>query len=336
MAERPALALAMAPALTEGVFREEHWKRLREACELADPEPLARFDEPRADALLGRAEILLTGWGCPPLGAAVLERAPRLRAVVHAAGTLKNHVGEACWERSLRVSSAAAANAVPVAEYTLAAILFANKRVFELQRRYRELRAFRLWSREAPGLGNYRKTVGIVGASHIGRRVLELLRPFELRVLLADPYVSAEEAAALGAEHAELDALVAESHVVSLHAPALPETRSLMDARRLARMRDGATLVNTARGVLVDHAALEAELVSGRIAAVLDTTEPEVLPEDSPLYDLPNVFLTPHIAGAQGSETQRMGELAVSEVERLAAGRPLAHEVRRADLERIA
>src|SRR5690606_18954688 len=207
----------------------------------------------------------------------VLAAAPRLRAIVHAAGTVKLHVTDACWERGLLVSSAAAANAVPVAEYTLAAILFANKRVFRLQRRYRELRAFRLWTKEAPGLGNYRKTIGLVGASQVGRRVCALLQPFDFTVLLHDPYVSPAEAAALGARWCELDELLAASDVVSLHAPALPETRHQLDRRQLARMRDAAVLIKTARGSQVDGDERTAELVSRRTDAVLDNKYQEVL-----------------------------------------------------------
>jgi len=185
-------------------------------------------------------------------------------------------------------------------------------------------------------LGNYRKVVGIVGASHVGRRVLELLRPFDFEVLVADPYLSTADAAALGARLVELDALIAASDLVSLHAPALPETHELIDRRRLALMRDGAVLINTARGCLVDGAALEAELVSGRIDAVIDTTEPEVLPADSPLYELPNVCLTPHIAGAMGTETLRLATLAIDEIERYTQGQPFRYPVRRDDLARVA
>jgi phosphoglycerate dehydrogenase-like enzyme len=336
VSERPTAVLAWVPALASEMLTPGHVVRLRRSCEVPDAEPLARFDEARAGALLARAEILLTGWGCPPVDAALLGRTPRLRAVVHAAGTVKQHVGEACWERGITVVSAAAANALPVAEYTLAAILFANKRVFQLQRRYQELRQFRLWPQEAPGLGNYGKRVGIVGASRIGRRVIELLAPFDLEVQVHDPYLPEAEAAALGATLVELDALLAACDVVSLHAPVLPETRHLLDRRRLALLRDGATLVNTARGELVDGAALEAELVSGRIAAVIDTTEPEVLPADSPLYTLPNVFLTPHVAGALGTEARRLLDLALDEIERFVHGLPLRHAVQREELGRIA
>ena len=334
-ADRPALALAMAPALTPDLFGEAERTRLHALARVLDPKPLARFDDERAERVLPEVEVLLTGWGSPRLDAALLARAPRLRAIVHAAGTVKGHVDPACFER-VRVSSAAAANAIPVAEFTVAAILLAGKRAFRLQRRYRELRGFRLWWHEVPPIGNYRKVVGIVGASRIGRLVIERLRSFDFELLLHDPTLSDAEARALGAEPLRLDALLGRADVVTLHAPALPETRHLLDRRRLALLRDGAVLVNTARGALVDHEALIAELVAGRFDAVIDTTEPEVLPSDSPLYDLPNVFLTPHIAGAMGTETRRLAALALDEVERLARGESLAHEVRAADLASIA
>jgi phosphoglycerate dehydrogenase-like enzyme len=336
MTSRPTVVLAMVPLLTPQLFTPVLLDRLRGTCDVPDPEPLTAFADDRAADLLPRADVLLTGWGCPRIGQRVLARAPRLRAIVHAAGTVKDHVTAACWERDLQVSSAAAANAVPVAEYTLAAILFANKRVFRLQRRYAETRAFTWGAREFPGLGNFRKTIGVVGASRIGRRVIELLRPFDFDVQVYDPYLSAAEAVALGARSVALDDLLRTSDVVTLHAPAVAATKHVIDRARLALLRDGTTLINTARGWLVDGEALTAELVSGRIDAVIDTTEPEVLPPDSPLYDLPNVVLTPHIAGAMGTETQRMAALAIDEIERFAAGLPFQHGVKREDWDRIA
>lgn len=337
VAARPTVVLAMAPALTPELFSPALRARLATLAEVPDPEPLQRFDDERAGRLLACADVLLTGWGCPSVGAGVLARAPRLRAILHAAGTVKGHLGEAVWERGIRVSSAAAANAVPVAEFTVAAILLASKRAFRLQRLYREVRALRLWPREVPGpLGSLGRTVGIVGASRIGRLVLERLRPFDFARLVHDPFLVPGEAHTLGAEPLALDELLARADVVSLHAPLLPETRGLLDRRRLALLRDGAVLVNTARGGLVDPAALADELVSGRLDAVLDVTDPEILPADSPLYDLPNVFLTPHVAGAMGAETQRLAALALDELERLVRGEPLAHEVRREDLAHVA
>jgi phosphoglycerate dehydrogenase-like enzyme len=337
MGDRPTVVLAMAPALTPDLFDDALRARLAALAELPDPEPLQRFDDERAARLLPRAEVLLSGWGCPRIDAALLDRAPRLRAVVHAAGTVKGHLDEAVWARGVRVSSAAAANAVPVAEYTVGAILLAAKRAFRLQRLYRDVRGFRLWPREVPApLGSLGRTVGIVGASRIGRLVLEWLRPFDFARLVHDPFLAPAEARALGAEPVGLDELLARADIVSLHAPLLPETRGLLDRRRLALLRDGAVLINTARGALVDPAALADELASGRIDAVLDVTEPEILPADSPLYELPGVFLTPHVAGAMGAETRRLAALALDEIERLARGEPLAHEVRREDLARVA
>jgi phosphoglycerate dehydrogenase-like enzyme len=324
----PVAVLAMSPFLTPKLFTRAQLDRLGRLCRVPDERPLSDFGEARAEALLAEAQVLVTGWGCPLLDAPALERAPRLALVAHAAGTVKPLVTEAVFARGVEVTSAAAANAVPVAEYALAAILLANKRAFALQRAYAAERSFKpMLEAHARPLGNYGRVVGLVGASRVGRKLIELLRPFALRVQVFDPYLPDEEARALGVEPVALDTLLATSDVVSLHAPSTPETRHLLDARRLGLMRDGTTLVNTARGALVDHDALEKELVSGRIEAVIDTTEPEVLPADSPLYELPNVFLTPHIAGSMGEETQRMSELVLEEIERFVRGEPLAHRV---------
>ncbi|MFD8983515.1 hydroxyacid dehydrogenase [Streptomyces sp. NPDC059564] len=313
----------MSPGTRDAVLSR---RILPELLRVADVDPgllltdFDRDDDPELGGLLARAEVLFTGWGCPPLDEDALRRMPRLRAVVHAAGSVKHHVTAACWKRGLLVSSAAAANAVPVAEYTLAAILFANKRVLESAHAYRAVRGPVDLLRRYPAVGNYRRTVGLVGASQIGRRVLELLRPFDLRVLVNDPYADSAVVAALDGELCSLDELLRRSDVVSLHAPALPQTRHLLDASRLALMPDGATLINTARGTLVDTAALTEELVAGRLHAVLDHTEPEVLPATSPLFNLPNVLLTPHVAGSLGGELDRLAATAVEELERYARG----------------
>ncbi|MEU8825596.1 hydroxyacid dehydrogenase [Streptomyces sp. NPDC048636] len=280
-------------------------------------------------------EVLITGWGCEPLTAGVLDGLPKLRAVLHAAGSVKGHITPACWERGLLVSSAAAANALPVAEFTLATILLAGKDALRLRALYAAEHRFPSPARTAH-IGSFRRRVGIVGASRIGRRVIELLRPFDLEVAVYDPHLTAPEAEALGVRALPLDELVATSEVLSLHAPALPATRHLLDARALGSMPDGTTLINTARGALVDTDALVAELSTGRISAVLDVTEPEPLPPGSPLFTLPNVLLTPHIAGALGRELERLGMAVTDEVERLMAGAPPLHRVLPTDLDRIA
>ncbi|MGC4949750.1 hydroxyacid dehydrogenase [Streptomyces sp. DT224] len=335
---RPSVLLAMGPDIHERLFEPRHRDRLA-ALARTDPDLVAHDladPDPRVAAALAEAEVLFTCWGATPLTKRVLAAAPRLKAVIHAAGSVKHHITDACWERGLAVSSAAGANALPVAEYTLATILLANKRVPHSAHVYRQVRADHDWRAELDGAGNYRRTVGIVGASRIGRRVIELLRPFDLAVLLYDPFVTAEEAARLGVEPAALDELCARADVVSVHAPQLPDTHHMIGAGQLALMRTGSTLINTARGSLIDEAALLRELVPGRLHAVLDVTEPEPPPADSPLYDLPNVLLTPHVAGSLGNELHRMTDHALDELERYAQGRPFADPVRPAALDRSA
>lgn len=334
---RPAALLAYAPHLHAETLPPPLRARLEGLVELLHPDPQPDLLIPALRPLLPRLEVLVTGWGARPITAEVLDAAPRLRLVAHMAGTVKALLPPDVWGRGIQVCSAAAANALPVAEYALAMVLLSNKQVFRLRRRYAELRRHRRpWDRDAPGLGNYGKVVGVVGASRIGRRVIELLRPFSVRVLVSDPYLDREDAARLGVEAVPLDALLARSDVVTLHAPSLPGTRHLISRRRLALMRDGAVLINTARGALVDQDALVEETRSGRLDAVLDVTEPDALPPDSPLYDIPNVFLTPHVAGALGGETQRLAELVLDEIARFRRGEALHHAVAAGDLGRIA
>jgi len=145
-----------------------------------------------------------------------------------------------------------------------------------------------------------------------------------------------EEVLKLGAVPAGLDDLVASCDVVSLHAPSNAETRHQMDRRRLALMKDGATLINTARGALVDTAALADELRAGRLFAVADVTDPDPLPADSELFDLPNLTLTPHVAGSIGGEVRRLGDFVLAELLCLTTGQDLLGLVRPETLPSIA
>ncbi|WP_410643299.1 hydroxyacid dehydrogenase [Amycolatopsis sp. lyj-346] len=332
---RPRAALAMAPRVAAAVLDDGAMTALRRVTDLADG-VLDDFASPAAHAVLRDVELLVTGWGCPALDTAVLAAAPRLRAVVHTAGSVRGHVTEACWERGIAVTSAAAANAVPVAEYTVAMILLSGKRVLERARGHRAARRADDGLGVPPHLGNYGRTVGILSASMIGRRVLGLLRPHDLRLLVHDPHVSGEEITGLGAEAVSLAELFARSDVVSLHTPLLPETRGLVGRELIASMRPDAVLINTARGAVLDQDALAEATGAGRIRAILDVTDPEVLPPGHPLWDDGNVLITPHLAGSQGNELRRLAELAVAEVTRWAAGQAFAHPVHRERLGMIA
>ncbi|MEV8330855.1 hydroxyacid dehydrogenase [Streptomyces niveus] len=326
--DRPAAVCVMEPAAAALVLPDDVRARLSTLVRL-DPAP------PGTDlpAALAEAEILVSGWGCPRLTAEVLAVAPRLRAVMHAAGTVRPLVSEALWERGIVVSSAADANAGPVASFTVALITLAARRTLTMAAGYADG-----WPDFADRTGADGLTVGIVGASRIGRRVIAALRRSDagFRLLLSDPYVTDEEARRLGVERVELADLCLRSAVVSVHAPLLPGTTGLLDAKMLALIPDGGALVNTARGAIVDTDALTAECATGRLEAYLDVTNPEPLPPGHPLLSLPNVLITPHTAGAQGSEVRRLGQYAVAEVARWLAGEPLLGEVTREALPRLA
>ncbi|MBP2352609.1 phosphoglycerate dehydrogenase-like enzyme [Kribbella aluminosa] len=333
--DRPHAMFALGAHYLPDLFPPKLLTRLHQLVQVDDTLVAERFDSPATRAALRSTEYLITGWGCPPVTADVLDAAPRLKAILHTAGSVKGHLTPACWERGLAITSAAAANAVPVAEYTLAAILFAGKDVFRLRDDYRTSRQFTVAEVHA-GVGNHGRAVGVIGASWIGRRVIELLRPFDFEVYLFDPYVDHATADALGVHLVDLDTLMRTCDIVSVHAPDNLQTQGLVGARQLALKRDGATLINTARPALVDSAALIEHLRKERLYAVLDVTSPEPLPADSALYDLPNVFLTPHIAGSHGNELARMGRYIVDELQRLRAGQPLAYAITVGDLDRVA
>jgi len=333
----PKLAFAMAADRTRHVFDAQALARLALCCDIVRDAPLEEFSSAESRRVLNEVDILVTGWGCPMVTADVVRAAPRLKLIAHAAGTVKFTLDPAVYSAGIRVTHAADANAVPVAEFTLASIIFANKRVFELRDRYRAdpVRRSSYALMDEP-IGNYHRTVGLVGASRIGRRVARMLEGFDFTVLISDPFVQRGDPVLANAELVDLDTLMARSDVVSVHAPALPTTRQMIGAQQFGLMKDGAGFINTARGALVDEAALIAQLQTGRIHAVIDVTEPEIPEAGSPLYSLPNVFLTPHVAGAVGTERLRLGEMAIDEIERFVAGTAMEYEIEPALLERLA
>ncbi|MEU3663494.1 hydroxyacid dehydrogenase [Streptomyces sp. NPDC032940] len=286
------------------------------------------LDSDRARARLARAEVLVTSWGAPTLTEERLAAAPRLGAVLHCAGSVRHLVSPAVWRRGIRVTSAADANAVPVAEYTLAAIIFAGKKAPFLAADAEQ--AFRGWGavQGYGDLSNYRRTVGLVGFSRIGRRVAELLKVVSgTTCLVADPYADPDEVARAGARLVDLEEMLPQVHVLSLHAPELPQTRHLIGAAQLSRLPDFATVVNTARGSLLDADALARECASGRLFAILDVTDPEPLPADSPLRRVGHVMVTPHIAGSLGTEIGRLTDHVLDELSRWTRQEPFRTEI---------
>lgn len=328
MPAKPHALVVMSGKSYGAHFDAARLARLAELVTLGDPVWTDELDSPDVRARLAGVEVMLTSWGAPRLTRPRLGAAPALRAVLHCAGSVRGLVSDEVWRRGIRVTSAADANAVPVAEYTLAAIIFAGKKAPFLAAD--ERLAYGGWGAVTGygDLSNYARTVGIVGFSRIGRKVVRLLKVLGgTTCLVADPYADPAEVAEAGATLVDLADLLPRADVLSLHAPATEETRHLIGAEQLRLLPDHATVINTARGSLIDDAALAAECSSGRLFAILDVTEPEPLPAGSPLRRRPHVMITPHVAGSLGSEILRLTDHTLDELARWIAREPLRAEV---------
>lgn len=289
---------------------------------------------------LADVEVIFSGWGAPVLDEELLSAAPKLKAVFYGAGTVKHIVTDAFWEREILITSSYAANGEAVAEFTLGQILISLKRGWLFDREYRAGRGnvdgTRAYYEEMTG--TYGSTVGIVSLGAIGRRVCELLKPFHIHVLAYDPYVTKEQAAELGAEWCELDELFRRSDAVTLHTPWLKETEGMIRGEHLLSMKKHAAFINTSRGAVVNEPEMiEALQRRPDLQAILDVTYPEPPEADSPLYTLPNVVLTPHIAGAVArGEGARLGMYVVEELRRYTEGLPPRYPVTRERLATMA
>lgn len=322
----------MKPYAFNQVISDSELERLRP---LVDVVAIRQDEEPTdaslADPRLARVEILLSGWGLPRMNSRMLAALPSLKAVFHAAGSVKSFATEEMWDREILVSSATEVNAKPVAEFTYSVIVLSLKRVWARITAQRELG---LYLPDDPHLvGAYGSTIGLLGLGRTGRLVRERLRGLDVSVIAYDPVVARAEAAKLGVELVSLEEVFARSHLVSCHIPLLDETVGMLRREHFAAMRPGATFVNTARGAIVREDELAAVL-SARpdLWAVLDVLTVEPPDELSLLPSLPNVIVTPHLAGSLGPECRRMAQAMIDEIERHLAGRPLLGEVKRAEL----
>lgn len=276
-----------------------------------------------AKKVIRGAEVAVTSWGSPAMTGELLDEAPGLKLVLHAAGSVKPIVTEEMYRRGIRIVSSAYVLSSGVSETALGLIIGACKNFFCLNQEIRQGG----WSHT--GVTDlYGITVGIVGFGIAGSHLAELLAHFSVKVISYDLYVSAERMAALGAEKVEFEELLRRSDVVSLHAPSIDDTYHMINSETLGRMKEGAVLINTARGSLVDEAALIQALESGRLKyACLDVTDPEPPAPDSKLRSLPNCILTPHLAGQAGNGLRKIGLHCCLELERYLAGEPLLYAV---------
>lgn len=269
-------------------------------------------------------EVIFSTWGMPTLSAQELERLPSLRAVFYAAGSVQGFA-RPLLERDITLVSAWHANAVPVAEFTLAQILLAGKAYW---RNTQDCRAPDGWRQAARGPGNFGGAVAVLGAGAVGRALIRLLGHVTLKVLVFDPFLSDAEAAALGAEPVTLAEAFTRGQVVTNHLANKPETVKMLGESLFGRMPEGAAFINTGRGATVDEDALIRVLrVRPDLTALLDVTDPEPPAAGSSLYALPNVHLTSHIAGALGDEVVRMADLCLREFDAWQAGEALPAQV---------
>ena len=290
------------------VYTPETLNHLASIADL-EPTPVTREEVLASPERFAEVEVIFSTWGMPKFSEEELAAClPSLRAVFYAAGSVQAFAREHL-TRGVRVFSAWASNAVPVAEYTVAQILLANKGFFQSCRIMSggNHKGAKAYFRHMPG--NYGARVGIIGAGMIGKMVLRRLQDYRLETVTCDPFLSDEAAAELGTRKVSLEELFETCSVITNHVANRPATVGMLHYGLFSRMSETATFLNTGRGAQVVEADLIRALTEcPNRTAVLDVTMPEPPEADSPFYSLPNVFLTPHIAGSAGDEVARMGE----------------------------
>ena len=328
MSDKPKVWYWPPRSHTERVFRPEHFQALLEEFDVTVNELDRNLTTEEIEEGIEEYDAIITGWGSPSFSATALEKAERLKIVAHSAGSVKflfpdDLVQRYLLPRGIVVFSARHAIALNVAESTVGLLIMTARRWPDFIINFRETGRWR--PEGVPTNGQFLRgcKLGIISASAVGREVIRLLQGWDIHFLVYDPYLSEEEAEKLGVEKVELNELFERADHVTIHAPTTPETEKMIGAEQLKRLRDGAALINTARGWVLDHDALYEEAKTGRILVALDVTTPEPLPPDSPLRSLPNVYITPHVAGAGYYGYFKIGEGTLRALRDFFAGRPV-------------
>lgn len=319
------------------VYTEQQKQHLMEHCGLCSTETVTEemlLAEPEKYA---DVECVFSTWGTPALTEEQIARClPNLKYLYYGAGSVQGFA-RPYMARGVRIFSAWQANAVPVAEFTVAQVLLANKGYFAAMRLHSLGRRDEAWDACNRCPGNYGCRVGIIAAGQIGKMVIKALAARKLEVLVCDPYLSDEAAAELGAKKASLEEIFSTCQTISNHLPNLPATQRMLTYEHFSRMLPDATFINTGRGAQIDDEGMIRALkeVPTRMA-LIDVTLPEVLPQDHIFYSMPNVLLTPHIAGSLNDEVHRMAQYMIEEYERVMSGEQPLYEVSEKMLETMA
>lgn len=274
-------------------------------------------------------EYVFGTWGFPQFTEKEIEMMlPKLKIVFYAGGSVKKFA-EPFLKKGIKVISGWQANGVPVAEYVTAQIILANKGFYQSCALYKSKDGFaKADSYRAAMPANYKTKVGLLGMGAIGTRVAKMLKEYDIEVYAYDPYMSEERAKAAGVTSESLEYIFANCSTISNHIPSMPETENMLGYKLLSLMKDNAVFINTGRGAqVIEEDLCRAMREKPMRTAVLDVTRQEPCEDGNELYDLDNVFLTPHIAGSFGNETQRMSEYIRQDAERLLNGEEMKYSV---------
>ena len=334
-----AIFLANRKQSVDYVYSEEAKARLRSLVDIDTDRVYSQEDLENNPDGFGDVDFIFSTWSMPG-GTEEKDNFakyfPNLKALFYAAGSVK-YFGQHYLDRGVRLFSAFAANAIPVAEFTMAQILLANKGYFQSMRMVRRGHYDRASEYSKSHTGNYNSKIGIIGAGMIGRNVIKLLKKFKLNIYVYDEFLPRSAIKALGAKKATLEEIFSECDVVSNHLANNEATVGMLNYPLFEKMLPYATFLNTGRGAQV----VEADLVRilrerPDITAVLDVTYPEPPISEHPFYTLGNCYLTPHIAGSLENEVVRMAEYMREEFEAYLNGTPLRYEVTLKMLETMA
>ena len=323
-----AIFLNQTPSkITEEVYPKRVIDELRAIANI-DTTVYSREDVVSSEHKFDDVEYVFTTWDFGPMTEEQIQKhLPSLKAVFYAAGTVQ-YFAKPFLNCGIKVFSAWAANAVPVAEYTVAQIILAGKDFYCQSRLLKEKQWDNTYKRLGEHIGNYRKKIGLIGCGMIGSMVAEMLKDYSFEVLAYDPFMSEEKTKKLGVITCSLEELFATCSVVSNHLANNDATQKILRYEHFSSMPLYSTFINTGRGAqVVEEDLVRALTERPDLTALLDVTDPEPSPLDHDFYSLPNCFLTPHIAGSLGGEVVRMAEYMADEYEKYAKGQPCLYEV---------
>ena len=310
------------------VYGESERAEIAKRLDMAEP-LVTRENWRELKAILADAEVLVSSWGGAILDEELLAAMPKLEMYFYGAGTIQGLMTEAAWDRGIRITNAVAANAVPVAEFCLAQILYSLKHGWK----YMQLAKAdnpQFWGCNKHVPGNYRSKVGVISFGQIARKLCEFLQPFDLEVLVSTSHPDERLAEEYNFSYASMEEIFKTCDVVSIHLPDKDSTKGIIGRELLESMKTDSTLINTARGAVINQAELIQFLrTRPDVTACIDVTEPEPPEPGCPLFELPNVVLTPHLAGSMGPEARRMAAYIIAEMDRWLAGEPLHYEISR-------